>query len=563
MMNGNQFRPLWALVAVFAIGVGSSPAADPATGALRPPPIPDTNRFGVAHMSPRYKPRGKLGPEVLFEGAEDAYQLGFRTIKLGMNSEVASPDWHYYALPAETLASVKSLVDLARLDVYKRVFRLPFQTYFLAADAIGEGSWNSLCAHPEPGRPQAVDRPNSPAAREQMYRQIYDLTTHLLVTYRGSGKVFILQNHEADWHTLPTPDEALNPSDTALANTLDYFRLRQQAVNDARREVGDSGVYVYHLAEVCFVLKSMAGGRTVANNVLPQLDCDLVGYSAWETASRPGGDFLRAVDFLKSKARDSYAFGNDNVVISEVGVHETTRADFGPEFKAMLEAVALRLPWVIQWTLYDNECFLMENGKQVAARDARVDQCNGQWVRRPDGALGRLFMAYRPYLLVSAGGPEPSDSSRYIEQVYRLVLGRSPDPLGGLAAQRLIDERPWDKETVFLDLIASPEYRGRTGDSSAAFFFDTYRVVFGRLPEPAAAPGMEGDYRSVAARKAYIDAALGSEESRRRYVDWLYRRYLDRPTALAEMDRWLAELSRGQTRREVFEAFTASLPGGR
>ena len=64
-----------------------------------------------------------------------------------------------------------------------------------------------------------------------------------------------------------------------LWNTFDFVRRQS---NDARREIGDSGVYVYHLAEVCFVLKSMAGKRTVANHVLPQLECDLVGYSAWE-----------------------------------------------------------------------------------------------------------------------------------------------------------------------------------------------------------------------------------------------------------------------------------------
>jgi hypothetical protein len=546
-----------------ADGPGMPLAIDPATGALRPPPIPSANRFGVAHMSPRYRPRGRLGPDVLVEGAEDAYRLGFRTIKVGMNSEVASTDWKYYALPAETLAPVKSMVDLAKLDVYRRLFAIPFQTFLIAADAVGDGNWNTLAAHPEPGRPPEPDRPNSPAARQQIYYQMYDLTKYLLTTYKGSGKVFVLQNHEADWHTLPTPDEKLDPSDIALMNMADYLSLRQQAVNKARREVGDAGVYVYHLAEVCFVLKSMSGRRTVANNVLPGVECDLVGYSAWETASRPGGEFLQAVAFLKTKARDSFAFGNDNVAITEVGVHEKTQPDFSPEFRAMLEGVAIGMPWVIQWALYDNECFRMEDGKQVAQLDAREDQCNGQWVRKPDGGFGRLFMAYRPYLVASPGAPEAADSSKYVDQVYRLALGRSPDALGGFTASQLIEAKPWEKETVFTDLVFSPEYKARTGASSAALVFDAYRVLFGRNPEPAAAPSMESDLRADAPRKAYIEGLLATDESRARYIDWLYRRYLDRPATPAEADRWLADLRRGQTRRQVFEAFATSLPVGR
>ena len=85
------------------------------------------------------------------------FALGFRTIKVAMSSEVISPGWRFYSLPAETLASVKSIVDLARLDVYKRLFDLPFQTFFIAADAIGEGTWESLRTRPEPGLANPVD----------------------------------------------------------------------------------------------------------------------------------------------------------------------------------------------------------------------------------------------------------------------------------------------------------------------------------------------------------------------------------------------------------------------
>jgi len=511
-------------------------------------------------MSPRYKPNGRLGPNILVEGGEDAIRLGFRAIKIGMNSEVVSPSWRYYSLPAETIASVTTTVDLARLDVYKRLFRLPFQTYFIEADAIGEGTWESLRSRAEPGLRNPVDKPLSVAAKDQIYRQMYDLARYLLQTYRGSGKIFILQNHEADWHTIPTNDGNLDPSDIALANTVEYLRLRQQAVNDARREVGDSGVYVYHLAEVCLVLKSMAGRRSVTNNVLPQVNCDLVGYSAWEMASRPAGEFLQAVAFLKTKVRGSFAFGNDNVVLTEIGVHERTGEDVGSVLKMMLEAITLGMPWVVHWALYDNECFRVEEGEKVIADNAREEECNGEGVRKPDGSLSRIFTAYRRYLVVGNGEPEAADSSTYVDQIYRMLLGRRPDLVGGPAAIQLIEARPWEKETVFKDLVLSPEYKEQTANSSAAFVFDAYWTLLGRIPEPTVVAFLERDFRPDTDRSAYIDAVLGSEESQRRYVDWLFRRYFNRPPSPDENRFWLGELRRGQTRRQVLEQFAAGMP---
>ncbi|HWE40395.1 MAG TPA: hypothetical protein VG406_27835, partial [Isosphaeraceae bacterium] len=315
---------------------------DPATGALKPPPIPPGHRFGVALQGPRYNPFGPLGPNILFDGARDAHGLGFRTLKIAMNALVVNPDWRFYRLTTADITEVRTVVDIARLDVFRRTLDLPFQTFVITADPLGEGNMDTIVAHAEKGRPRPVDRPLTEAAKANIYRQIRELSLHLLATYRGTGKIFILQSAETDWHIVPYPDEALEPSDVALANGFDYLRLRQQAVDDARREARAEGVYLYNCVEVNRVKPGPAGRRTVAGAILPRLDCDLVGYSAWETAGAADGSFLRAVEYLRRVARPSFAFGRNQVIITEIGSVERRQPDAVHVLRSMIIAATLR-----------------------------------------------------------------------------------------------------------------------------------------------------------------------------------------------------------------------------
>ena len=55
--------------------------------------------------------------------------------------------------------------------------------------------------------------------------------------------------------------------------------------------------------------------------------------------------------------------------------------------------------------------------------------------------------------------PRLSTQTRYVDQVYRLVLGRRPDVVGKSAAVPQIEARPWEKEMVLKDLVVSAEYK--------------------------------------------------------------------------------------------------------
>jgi hypothetical protein len=539
-----------------AVARGQGADVDPGTWARKPPPVAPAHRFGVVLEAPRYNPLGPLGPNILFDGARDAHRLGFRTFKIAMSAQVTDPGWRFYRLTTAEIASVHDLVDLARLDVYRRTFALPFQTFVIMADAIGEGAcWSSLATPGEAGKPRPVDVPLTAAQERAMYRQIHDLAYHLLTTYKGTGKVFILQDPETDWRVVPYTDERIDPSDVALENAFAYLWARQKAVDDARREAKAEGVYVYHCVEVNLVRKAMAGGKTVANTILPRLDCDLVGYSSYDTCATNDGSFVRAVNYLRTVARPSFAFGRNQVMITEIGAHERTHPDAPETLRSMLEAATLRVPWVVQWALYDNEAIRVVNGVRVPVYEAVESDLSGLWVRRPNGQFGQLFRAYRPYLVTDPGGPEPTETGAYVARAFRLTLSREPGPEEAAEWARAIDAAPWDKERVVRDLLTSPEYRFRALGSSAAFVFDLYRTLLGRDPdpEPAVVALLGGNYAGDPARLAYVAAALDSDEARRRYVDWLYRRYLRRPPAAAEVTSSLDLLARGATRRQVHD----------
>ncbi len=551
-----RLAPALAIVlGLAAVARAQGPDVDPATWARKPPAMAPSHRFGVTLQGPRYNPDGPLGPNILFDGARDAHRLGFRTLKIAMVSYVVNPAWKFYRLSDADMASARDLVDLAKLDVYRRTLALPFQTFIITADAIGEGAcWTTIAAPGKAGQPRPVDRPLTDSQKSAMYWQIHDLAFYLLTTYKGTGKVFILQNHEGDWKLVPYPDARLEPSDVAIANAYDYFRLRQQAVDDARREAKAEGVYLYHCIEVNLVKKAMEGRRTVANMVLPRIDCDLVGYSAWDTAPTYDGSFSRAVTYLRSIARPSFAFGRNQVIITEIGARERAYREVVPALRSMLEATTLGSPWVVQWALYDNEATRMVDGKRVPVDDgAREEDCTGLWVRRPNGQFGQLFRAYRPYLVADPGGPEPTEGRAYVARAYRLLLAREPDPGAVAASTPAFEAAPWDKERFVRDLLTSPEYRAQNSGSSAAFVFDAYRALLGRNPDPAAVGLLSADFSADATRLAYLKAVQDSDEARRRYVDWLYRRCLGRTPTPAEVAPCLDLLARGGSRRQVYD----------
>jgi hypothetical protein len=328
--------------------------------------------IGITHVAGRYHLTDK---DFLNEGADQILALGSRVIKVwfyGKRHEHPDSVYPYNS----NWPKANSLVDGARTPYFRKLFDKPFTTYILVVTSLE--------------RPDAYWRNGVTQEQKQdEQRQFYELTKYLLNTYKGTGKTFILQHWEGDWMIRGSFDQNVEPTPVAVQGMIDWLNARQAGVNQAREEVAQDRVRVYHAAEVNRVVGSMKAGKlNMVNAVLPHTKLDLVSYSAWDSAlehyQQP--DVLReALDFIAANMPDSADFGNKNVYIGEFGMPENLYPVEQIQ-KAIPNAVKTALDWgcpyIVYWQLYCNE---LKDGKYQPPVKSN-DAVRGFWLIKPDGS---------------------------------------------------------------------------------------------------------------------------------------------------------------------------------
>ncbi|MCC6446571.1 MAG: hypothetical protein IT210_24345 [Armatimonadetes bacterium] len=136
------------------------------------------------------------------------------------------------------------------------------------------------------------------------------LTEYLLHAYAGAGKTFILGLWEGD-HWLTEKEMAGNPA--AVEKFARYFAARRDGILAGRAAVPRSRSKVYEMIEL--VTLDYDGEKQLINRVVARTKADLYSLSSW----RYQYDLERALNYIKSKAPDSAAFGSRNVMIGEAG----------------------------------------------------------------------------------------------------------------------------------------------------------------------------------------------------------------------------------------------------
>lgn len=359
-----------------------------------------SERLGTAFAFPRYNPNGKMDT-VFRDGARDLSQSGFKTIKIWLDQEVISNP-NFYKISPEKLKSVKTMKDLISLDDYKYVLSLPFSTVFLLADPLNSGN---------PFYWALNTKELTESELKIIYQETYELSVYLLEQYAGTKKTFVLQNHEGDWHII---EKDQRPTELGLLNFKKYWQVRQKAVEDARKKIV-SDVHLYHMCEVVRVLASAKNEteKSLTRDVLPNVACDLIGYSAYDSIFEddPNADpknmtksyLPKALNYIKSKASISPTFGDNQVMISEIGVPEN---EMPTKINSVVNSIKFsmdkNLPYVLLWNFYDNECreSVLPNCTRADYYNNSLtnDQVRGFWVKKPDGNFGEVFKKVRSYL---------------------------------------------------------------------------------------------------------------------------------------------------------------------
>lgn len=332
--------------------------------------------MGVTHVDGKYFLTHK---DFLNEGADQVLATGSRVLKLYL---VPSR----YRWNSDWPSDLKSLTEVAQTPYFRAVFAKPFKTIILTTYSIGRDDhyWTTGV---------------TPEQEADETRQFHDLTKHLLVTYKGSGKTFVLQHWEGDWalrnidnHTY---DEKFTPPQSSIDGMIKWLNARQAGIVQARTEVPDADVHVYGATEANRVMDAIAGKPSVALSVLPHTTVDLVSYSSWDS-QEDVETLSKAVDFLSSHLPPTAAFGQNphSVYIGEFGAPENGRGAevVNKHIDNVLSVVrSKQIPWAIYWEIYCNE---LKKDAPPPPVNGKNDAVLGFWMIKPDGTHGAAWERY-------------------------------------------------------------------------------------------------------------------------------------------------------------------------
>jgi hypothetical protein len=356
-----------ALLALAGLAGGSLPLSAASTRDV----------LGVAHVAGKYN---FTEDDYLNEGADRILELGSRVIKVWL----ALDPTRTYPFNSEWEPLPTELLDLVQRPYYQELFEKPFRVFIL-----------ELVTAPEV---YFIDGMSAEEIERERV-QSYSVARYLLTTYAGTGKTFVLQNWEGD-HLLRQglPDEGAAPDEVRIQGMIDWLNARQAGVEQARAEVEQQNVEVWHAVEVNHLGNAMKGKVTATNNVIPFTAADLYSYSSWDIGFNPK-KLVKALDHLAAKAPDSKAFGAKNIYLGEFGAAidhlRNGQTQRGVIRKLAEAALGWGVRWAVYWEIYCNE------PKRVYRDRPRNRHMRGFWLIKPDGTKAPMWDDFRRMIVSS------------------------------------------------------------------------------------------------------------------------------------------------------------------
>jgi len=328
----------------------------------------------------------------LAETAGAILEMGSNTIKFSMSRSYAGA--HGNVPRADP--RVKTLCDLAAIESsHKRVLDMPFAYYLIWASPFEGGGWRGGLG-------------KSAAQRE--YAEMHEFARHLLRTYSGSGKVFLLGHWEGDWLLHGNYDPKSDIPDVAVRGMIDWLNIRQKAIDDAKKDTPHHDAQVFGYTEANLVQIAMKGARSVTNDVLPKTNVDFVSYSSYDSLSGDiGANLKAALDYIESKLppKKDVGIGGKRVFIGEYGFPAINcGAQKQDELSRQVMKAALEwgCPFVLYWEMYCNEI--------------EKDRHRGFWMIDDKGVRQPIYLTHQR--LYSRARTFVSD--------FRKASGRQPTP---------------------------------------------------------------------------------------------------------------------------------------
>lgn len=287
----------------------------------------------------------------LVEQAKQVKRLGSNIMKISLGRGSAKR----YQL-SETADKSKSVLEFVKsTPEIQQVLNMEFKYYQAWVHSLTDAKWGN-----------GVDKKEA----KIFYQEMYDLAEYLLTEFSGTGKTFMLGNWEGDWLLHKKKDRDSVPSQQRIEGMTDWINIRQQAIDDAKKNVKHQNVQLYHYLEVNLVKKALEGKASVAYSVLPKTNVDLVSYSSYEAikdSKKPNIESIRKplteiVNYLEGqlKPKEKLPFSR-RVFIGEYGYHadkkkqQSLKHQYVKSKMVAQVAIELDMPFALIWQMYNNE----------------------------------------------------------------------------------------------------------------------------------------------------------------------------------------------------------------
>jgi hypothetical protein len=324
--------------------------------------------IGTQTVGSKYKFTDKT---MLVETAIEIKNMGSNLLKFSMNPRYATEN---YGLPKND--NITSLTKLATLEPsVKEVLDMDFKFYHIWAYGFSQYTEEPIGEKDDTAQIKFING-FSKEHEDALYNELYEFTTYLLKTYNGSGKIFYLGNWEGDWHLRSDYDRNKPANPKTIEGMIKWGKIRQKAIDDAKKEVAHNDVEVYHYIEVNLVQKALDDpeAKVVANSIVNVVNPDYVSYSSYDatnpykTEEKMRKNLHKSLDYLESQLSPKNGLPQGKRVwIGEYGNPSANHDDKTQNLRSIWTIKASLewgTPFILYWEMYNNE-INSNTGEQV------------------------------------------------------------------------------------------------------------------------------------------------------------------------------------------------------
>lgn len=255
---------------------------------------------------------------------------------------------------------VEYLVDFAKHPFYQKILDLPYRVMYFWAHGRNFNSFDE----------------------DELYKEFYDFTAHLLTEYNNSGKTFMISNWEGDWLLL---GEGQNQNNDAppekIERMISWANIRGKAIAEAKKATPHTNVNVYFCLEVNRVedarikgLKRMIDGVVPYAKYMDYLSLssyDIQNFHNWKVQCKDNEQFVERLngylDYVKAHLPERDIAGS-RLIIGEAGIpvayiknhYKCSEAEAEQiRVRLTMENILFNLEWGVEsylwWALHNNE----------------------------------------------------------------------------------------------------------------------------------------------------------------------------------------------------------------